>query len=100
MIGRLPIRGKMLAEDMGIAGAKTFTDPGGENLSDADRKLLESKMAELTQQGYGKRKGKAKSKRAPSNWVIHCKAFAKKNNLTYGQAMKQAGPSSLRKMIS
>jgi hypothetical protein len=33
------------------------------------------------------------AKRPPSNWIIHVKDYAHKNNITYKQALKNSGPS-------
>ena len=38
-------------------------------------------------------KAKPKKKRAESEWVRYVKEYAKLNNISYGDAMKQAGPS-------
>ena len=32
-------------------------------------------------------------KRSPSNWILHVKAYAKKNSISYKQALKDSGPS-------
>jgi hypothetical protein len=32
-------------------------------------------------------------KRPPSNWIIHVKSYAQKNNISYKQALKEASPS-------
>ena len=32
-------------------------------------------------------------KRPPSNWIMHVKAYAQKNNISYKQALKEASPS-------
>ena len=33
------------------------------------------------------------NKRPPSNWIIHVKDYAKKNSISYKQALKDSGPS-------
>ena len=33
------------------------------------------------------------AKRPPSNWIMHVKDYAQKNNTTYKQALKEASPS-------
>jgi hypothetical protein len=33
------------------------------------------------------------AKRPPSNWIIHVKSYAQKNNISYKQALKKASPS-------
>ena len=32
-------------------------------------------------------------KRSPSNWILHVKDYAKKNSISYKQALKDSGPS-------
>jgi hypothetical protein len=32
-------------------------------------------------------------KRPPSNWILHVKSYAQKNNISYKQALKEASPS-------
>lgn len=50
--GKLPIRGKMLLEDMGLAKPESFTTYGG--VKEEDRKMMEDKLAALTAEGYGR----------------------------------------------
>ena len=33
------------------------------------------------------------AKRPPSNWILHVKSYAQKNNISYKQALKEASPS-------
>lgn len=101
-IGTVPIMSKIALEDAGLAGPSTFTDMEGKPMTTADRKMLQSKLSELEQEGYGLPRGKrsvgtgkpkAKKKRPPSAWVTHCKTYAKKNGCSYREALSAAGPS-------
>ena len=35
-----------------------------------------------------KKSSKSKGKRPPNKWIVHCKAYAAKNKMKYGDAMK------------
>ena len=39
---------------------------------------------------HSKKSAKTKVKRPPNPWVVHCKAYAAKHNMKYGDAMKDA----------
>jgi hypothetical protein len=58
-MGKLPIQLKMFAEDRGIIKPGSFSSMKGWDNAD-DAKVASDKLAELEQQGYGKKKPKAK----------------------------------------
>jgi hypothetical protein len=80
-MGKMPIKAKMLAEDLGIIKKGTFSSQSGDKLSGANRSILEKERDILTQEGYGK-KGK------PSKWITHVKAYQKTHGCSYKEAMK------------
>ena len=64
LVGALPIRLKMFAEDYGIIKKGSFADLKGWNNAD-DEKIARDKLTELEMAGYGKKKPKKKAKTKP-----------------------------------
>ena len=82
-MGRLPIQGKMLLENLGIMKPGSFAD--FDPVPEADRKVSDDKFNELEQQGYGKKK---------SAWLTHVAATKKKNpKVSYKEVLKLASRS-------
>lgn len=79
LIGELPIRAKLAAEDIGMLEKGSFSDKKGVD-NPKDKKMLEEALSELEQEGYGKK----------LSWVDHVKAYQKANNCSYKEAMRGA----------
>jgi hypothetical protein len=98
--GKWGIQAKMLLEDYGIASPTTFTTFGDEGVSADDRALMQDKMDELTQAGFGKKKGRQKvdgQNFARQRWQRHLAKCRKKNpGLTYKQCQKLASSTYTR----
>ena len=84
-MGKVPIKAKMWAEDMGIIRKGSFTSMKGAQVSKENRKMLEREKAQLIQEGYGK----GKKKKPQSAWLTHVKAYQKKNGCSYREAMQK-----------
>lgn len=81
------ILAKMKLEDAGISPER-FTDFGGD-LEPEDRKVLEDRLAELEQDGFGKKKKSQKGRGNP--WLSHLKSYrADHPEKSYKQCMKDA----------
>ena len=86
------IRGKMAGEDLKLFKKDTFVD-FGEKLEDEDRKLLQGKLDELEQEGYGKRPGQELKKRlmkAMHHGSGHCGAGVTLPGQSGGAMVKRA----------
>jgi hypothetical protein len=78
-MGMLPIRAKMLLEDIGIMRQGSFADFKG--VAIADQKTSNDKLKELTQIGYGKK----------NTWMLHVAACRKKHpSKSYKECLKLA----------
>lgn len=107
------VRSKMIAEDTGLIKKGSLAGKI-EGLPKEDEQLLEDTLAHLEMQGYGKRtdilrkyienNGKLqkggnpknrpiRKKKRESAWIKHVRAYAKKNDMNYGDAMSKAGAS-------
>lgn len=84
-MGKLPIKIKMLAEDLGVIKKGSFSDMKGESNATADAKLKE-----LDQKGYGKKKKK-------SAWHTHVASVRKKKGCSYKDALKLASATYNKK---
>jgi hypothetical protein len=95
LIGEIPIRAKMMAEDLGITRKGLFADMKG--VPEEHKKLNESELAKLELKGYG-RKGKSKSKitpkSKPSKWRTHVNSIKQLNpSMSYKSVLKLASKS-------
>jgi hypothetical protein len=86
LIGEIPIRAKMMAEDLGITRKGLFADMKG--VPEEHKKMNEDELAKLELKGYGR---KGKSTRKPSKWQSHVsKTRANNPSMPYKSALKLA----------
>lgn len=85
------LRGKLIAEDLGLAGSNTFTDTTSRP-DPKDVPILEAKLKQLEMQGYGQHgKGRSKTSGQYTSWKSHVAAYMKAHpGLSYKQALKGA----------
>lgn len=83
-VGYVPIRAKMLAEDMGIMKPEKFTNYKDKTLSEADKELLREELKKGEKLGYGKK----------NNWNKHLAKCRKLHpNKSYRECQKLASKS-------
>ena len=82
-LGRIPMKAKVLAEKIGILKPGSFSSMSGTNEYDEE-------IDKMTQQGFGKGKGKKK----PNVWMSHVKQVRSKNKgMKYSDVLKLASKS-------
>lgn len=87
-LAKAGIWSKVKLEDMGVSPER-FTSFG--DVSDSDRPIMQAKMDELTQKGYGKKTQKTKGL---NPWLAHVQSVRKKNKgKSYKECLKIASKS-------
>ena len=86
MMGKLPIKAKMLMEDLGIMKKGSFSDMKGFSNAD-DEKVARDELTKLDMKGYGKKK-------KPNAWTTHVSNVRAKNKgKSYKECLKLASES-------
>ena len=89
-IGKMPIRLKMFAEDMGLIKPGSFSSQKGNTRSPEEKKILLEHESRLKQEGYGKKK--------TTPWMTHVASVRKKHPGTpYKECLKIASKSYKKK---
>ena len=102
--GYLPIKAKILAEDLGIMKPGSFagltkdrTEKKKKKYTDEEFDYLKSKLAEGEQKGFGKKGGGKKTKRPLTKWQLHVKAVKAKNRGKSFTAILKLASASYKK---